>query len=185
VKRIAAALALVLLLAPSACSSDDSSGGASGSAWATGGVSAEDAKAQYEQLVTPVNCANNELQKVNAAITNPDGSIEADQWAQLQPPLQSLADASRDFAVAVGNANWPSAISATDIEKLATTATAYSVILGQAASAKDANEFASIVTSEGFRSALDGAAAAADSVRQQLGLAPASESDDSQGCPAG
>ena len=182
-KRIAFALALVLVLAAPACSSDDTSGGAASSVSATGDITVEEAKAQYEQLVAPVNCANDELQKVNAAITNPDGSIEADQWHQLQPPLRSLADASHDFGIAVRDAEWPSAISA-DVERLAATATTYSVILGQAASAKDAEEFASIVTSDNFRSALDGAAAAAGTVRDQLGVVPASESD-SQGCPSG
>jgi len=180
----------VILLALAACSSDDSSAApttasssraaphTSGSSpTATGGMSIEDGAAQYKQLVDPVNCANADLQRVNAAITNPDGSIDSSKWQQIQPPLQALADASRDFAIAVRNAEWPSAISAADIDKLSTTATAYSLVLGQAAAAEDPSEFGSIVTGDDFRSTLDAAAVAADVVRQQLGLPSALETE--------
>ena len=42
------------------------------------------------------------------------GGIDPERWDELQAPLQSLADASREFAIGVRDSEWPQSLAAGD-----------------------------------------------------------------------
>ncbi len=137
-------------------------------------ISVEAAAEQYMALVAAPNCAIDEL---NAAIkdvaTTPSGAVAEDQWPAIQatvvPALVEVKVTGRDWATALLKAEWPPPV-ASDVEELALAVTDSANLYGEIAGAEDFNTFFELYNSADTTAVFDASAAAAETVREDLGL---------------
>ena len=166
-------------LLASACGGDDGAAVAESSASAPVSsadnmISVEAAADKYMTLVAAPNCAIDEL---NAAIkdvgTTPSGAVAEDQWPAIQatvvPALGKVEATGRDWAAALLRAEWPPPV-ASDVEKLALAATETASRYGEIATAKDFDAFFELYNSADTSAVFAASAAAAKTVREDLGL---------------
>ena len=137
-------------------------------------ISVEAAAEQYMALVAEPNCAIDEL---NAAIdevaTTPSGAVAEDQWPTIQatvvPALVQVEVTGRDWATELLRAEWPPLV-ASDVEDLALAVTESASRYGEIAVAEDFDTFFELYTSADTTAVFEASAAAAKTVREDLGL---------------
>jgi hypothetical protein len=137
-------------------------------------TSVEAAAEQYLTLVAEPNCAIDEL---NAAIddvaTTPSGAVSEEQWPAIQasvvPALVKVETTGREWARSLLSAEWPPVV-ASDIEALALAVNESASLYGDIASAADFDSFFELYNSEDSTAVFEASAAAAETVRDGLGL---------------
>jgi hypothetical protein len=137
-------------------------------------ISVEAAAQQYMALVAAPNCA---LDKLNAAIkgvaTTPSGAVSEDGWPAIQatvvPALVEVEVTGRDWATALLRAEWPPPVAA-DVKELALAATDSANRYGEIARAENFDAFFELYNSEDTTAVFGAGTAAAETVRQALGL---------------
>lgn len=137
-------------------------------------ISVEAAAEQYMTLVAAPNCAIDEL---NAAIhdvaTTPSGAVAEDDWPAVQatvvPALVEVEATGRKWATELLRAEWPPEV-ASDVDDLALAVTETATRYGEIAAAEDFDTFFEIYNSADTTAVFDASAAAAETVRDDLGL---------------
>ncbi|RPI08994.1 MAG: hypothetical protein EHM63_05425 [Actinobacteria bacterium] len=137
-------------------------------------ISVEAAAEQYVAQVAAPNCAIDELNAAIAAVaTTPSGAVAEDQWPAIQatvvPALVKVEVTGREWATALLRAEWPPLV-ASDVEELALAVTDSANVYGEIAVAEDFDTFFELYNSADTTAVFDASAAAARTVREDLGL---------------
>ena len=137
-------------------------------------ISVEAGAEQYVALVAAPNCAIDELNAaIEAVATTPSGAVAEDQWPAIQatvvPALVKVEVTGRDWASALLRAEWPPLV-ASDVEELALAVTDSANLYGEIAAAEDFDTFFELYNSADTTAVFDASAAAAETVREALGL---------------
>jgi len=137
-------------------------------------ISVDAAAEQYVALVATPNCAIDELHTVIEAVaTTPSGAVAEDQWPAIQatvvPALDKVEVTGRDWATALRGAEWPPLV-ASDVEELALAVTESAKLYGEIAVAEDFDTFFELYNSADTTAVFEASAAAAETVREDLGL---------------
>jgi hypothetical protein len=137
-------------------------------------ISVEAAAEQYVALVASPNCAIDELNAaIEAVATTPSGAVAEDQWPAIQaavvPALVKVEVTGRDWATALRRAEWPP-LAASDVEELALAVTESANLYGEIAMAEDFDSFFELYNSADTTAVFEASAAAAETVREDLGL---------------